>query len=346
MKLLITTQALDLDDPTLSAYHGWVAALAERCESVIAICLKEGRHDLPANVRVYSLGKEKGSVSPLAYAIRFLGLVWKLRREYDRVFVHMNQEYILIAGWLWEILNKPVFMWRNHYDGSWLTDLAASTCTKVFCTSKHSYTAKYKKTMLMPVGIYLTRFYYPEEAGGALRAPHSILFLARMAPSKRPEMLLEALGMLAKRSTDFTATFIGSPLPENQTYYEGLIAEAKSLGITEQVTFLLGIPNTETPDVYRSHEILVNCSKSGMFDKTLFEGAGCGCIVLAVSEDFRDAAGKQFYFEDAAGLADQLCVLFAYTPEEKERTRERMHALARAENLATLADLLVLEMNV
>ncbi len=100
MKLLFVLQGLDLDDPTLSVFHGWVAALAQRSESVIAICLKEGRHDLPENVQVYSLGKEKGSMPTFVYAVRFKWLAWKLRHEYDHVFVHMNQEYILVAGWL------------------------------------------------------------------------------------------------------------------------------------------------------------------------------------------------------------------------------------------------------
>src|SRR6185503_16028275 len=144
MKLFVITQALDLDDPVLSAYHGWVVELAKHVESIEAVCLQEGRHELPANVRVHSLGKERGEVGAIAYGLRFIQIAWSLRRNYDVVFVHMNQEYLLIAGWLWKLLGKRIYIWRNHYAGSWATDFAALFCTKLFCTSPSSYTAKYR----------------------------------------------------------------------------------------------------------------------------------------------------------------------------------------------------------
>ena len=56
-RLLITTQAVDLDDPVLGFFHRWIEEFAKHCESISVICLKEGRHDLPDNVHVYSLGK-------------------------------------------------------------------------------------------------------------------------------------------------------------------------------------------------------------------------------------------------------------------------------------------------
>src|SRR3989344_3692203 len=57
MRLLICTQAADQDDPVLGFFHEWIAGLAKQFESVEVVCLKEGRHALPANVSVHSLGK-------------------------------------------------------------------------------------------------------------------------------------------------------------------------------------------------------------------------------------------------------------------------------------------------
>lgn len=343
MKLLIVTQVVDTQDPVLGFFHEWISALAARTERIIVICLKEGTHALPGNVRVYSLGKEKGRTSALIYAARFLSLAWKLRSEYDRVFVHMNQEYILIAGWLWELLNKPVYMWRNHYAGSWLTDLAASTCTKVFCTSKHSYTAKYKKTELMPVGVNAERF---ASDADIRHEPRSILFLARIAPSKRPDMLIEALGLVLSKGISFVASIYGSPLPQDKTYEEHLQAMVERLGLHDRVRFHAGIPNEQAPAVYQAHELFVNCSRSGMFDKTLFEAAASGCFVLASSDDFKDAAGAQHYFTNVEELAERLERALARNEAERARDSERMRALARAENLATLADRLAHELSV
>lgn len=312
MRLLIVTQAVDTEDPVLGFFVRWIEELAKRFERVEVICLKEGKHKLPGNVAVHSLGKEKyaaentpisGSVfRRAAYTFRFLSLVWRLRCGYDAVFVHMNQEYILIAGWLWKLLGKRIYMWRNHYAGSWLTDVAASFCTKVFCTSKHSYTAKYRKTELMPVGVDTERF-TPEHGA---RKHHSILFLARMAPSKRPEILLDALAMLARDGVHFTASFVGSPLPQDASYYEGFKARAETLGFGDSVSFHPAVPNAKTPELYRAHQVFVNTSPSGMLDKTLFEAAACGCRVLSTSADFAELAGPAAHFDTATELAEKL----------------------------------------
>ena len=303
MKLLIVTQAVDSEDPILGFFVRWIEELAKQVERVEVVCLREGKHTLPANVRVYSLGKERRSASSLVYAIRFKKLVWQLRRDYDAVFVHMNQEYILIGGWLWKLLGKRIYLWRNHYAGSWLTDVAAAFCVKVFCTSKRSYTAKYKKTVIMPVGVDTERFFPDAKTA---RKPRSILFFSRMSPSKRPEMLLEALKLLAERGVEFSADFYGSPLPKDQSYYDELVKKADTPDLKRRVSFYPSIPNDQAPGLYRTHEIFVNASPSGMLDKTIFEAAASGCIVLAASADFAESAGETSHFNSVRELADRI----------------------------------------
>src|SRR5207253_2282516 len=144
-------------------------------ERVSVICLYEGAHSLPSNVHVYSLGKEKGSAGRWTYALRFLSSIWRLRKEYDAVFVHMNQEYVLIGGLLWKSLGKRIYLWRNHYAGSFLTNVAVWLSDKVFCTSRSSYTARFSKTVIMPVGVDTGLF----KSIDAIRAPRSILSIGR-----------------------------------------------------------------------------------------------------------------------------------------------------------------------
>lgn len=334
MKLLMLTQALDTDDPVLSAYTLLVQEIAAHVEHLDVICLKEGVHGPLENVRVHSLGKEEG-VGKLTYIWRFYSYTWSLRHEYDAVFVHMNEEYVLLGGLLWKLLGKPIYMWRNHYAGSWRTRLAVMLSTKIFCTSKHSYTAKFKKNVIMPVGIDLGRF-----VGGTeeQRISRSILFLARISPSKRPEMLIDALGKVLAHGVSFVASIYGSPRPEDESYYQSLKARAESVGLHDRIVFHAGIPNSATPDIYRAHDIFVNTSPSGMFDKTLFEAAACGCRVIAASEDFHDAAGEEAYAPDTETLAERLIEALGQEDDAVLRARIKMQALARGESLGTLGD--------
>jgi glycosyltransferase involved in cell wall biosynthesis len=306
MKLLVITQAVDQDDPLLGFFHAWIEELASRVESVQVICLFEGRHALPKNVRVHSLGKEGGR-SRVKYVIRLFSYAWSLRKEYEAVFVHMNEEYVVIAGMLWRVLGKRISLWRNYPTGTVGTHIAALLAHRVFCTSKHSYTARFKKTELMPVGVD-TQTFTPNQAISP--APHSVLFLARMSPAKRVEMLIDALALLAADRLNFTATFVGSPPPDQQAYYEHLTECVVEKGLSDRVRFLPAVANSDTVDLYRAHEVFVNTSPSGMFDKTLFEAAACGAKVLAASKDFAELAGKDAYFDASESLAARLRTAF------------------------------------
>lgn len=337
MKLLFVTQIVDRNDTVLGAYHEWIRELAQHVERIEVICLYEGEHDLSANVRVHSLGKERASSLPrflrrAVYLVRFKRLAWKLRRDYDAVFVHMNQEYILIAGPMWKLLGKRVYMWRNHYAGSFFTDIAASFCTRVFCTSRFSYTARYKKTVLMPVGVDMGRF-HPD--ANRVRKPRSILFLARMSPSKDPLLLLEALRELSERDVPFTATFVGSPTLQDEAYYRSLVTRAEEYTLSGCITFLPAVPNRQTPDLYRTHEIFVNTSRSGMFDKTIFEAAASGCEVLAASGDFALTFPDRVY-----ATSSELAALLAKALSAPQK-HEGLEALASRHSLVSLATELV-----
>src|SRR5947207_2952335 len=139
MRLLITTQAVDTNDPVMGFFVEWLLALSNRFEHIHVICLKKGAYTLPPNVSVHSLGKPsfakamKGegsrAIDRLKYTMRFYRYSWNLRGEYDSVFVHMNQEYVLLAGALWKALGRKVYLWRNHIKGSFLTNIAVSFST-------------------------------------------------------------------------------------------------------------------------------------------------------------------------------------------------------------------------
>ncbi len=343
MNLLVVTQSLNLDDPVLSVYHGLVESLAHECERVEAICLLEGRHQLPNTVRVHSLRKENGKRSRIGYAFSFLLLAWRLRASYDAVFVHMNQEYVLIAGPLWKLLGKNVYLWRNHYAGSWATDLAAFWCTRVFCTSKRSYTAKYKKTELMPVGVNVDRF---TQKTYISRAPRSLLFFSRITPSKRVELFIDALALVKEKGITFTATIVGSAPAEFEEYDSMLRERVQNQGLSEHVSFAPGVSNEKASDVFHASEIYVNCSPSGMLDKVIFEAAASGCLVLSESEDMRTFGfGELTYQEGSAeSLAHHIEQLLLLPADAKTSLQGRLATLADAHSLRGLAKTLVARM--
>ncbi len=353
MNLLIVTQKVDQNDDVLGFFHGWIAEFAKHYEKVTVIALGVGKYDLPKNVRVLSLGKKKINIqysivsifAKLKYILLFYYFIIKYSRDYDAVFVHMNQEYVLLGGPVWKILGKKVAMWRNHYAGSILTNIAAAFCDKVFCTSKFSYTARFKKTVFMPVGVDEQSAHMDEPIP---RTPRSILFLGRLDVSKNPHLIIEALGILARQGTIFTATFVGGPSDGSSSYPAELRTQTEKLQISDRVTFVGAVPNTETYHYHRSHEIFVNASRSGMFDKTIFNAIVCGSLVLATSRDFKELVGSEFIFadNDAAGLAKKLSEFLSLSTDERLRFVGVLSNSIKQHSLPILADLLEKEMRI
>ncbi len=64
-----------------------------------------------------------------------------------------------------------------------------------------------------------------------------------MWPSKRPEMLIDALALLKKEEVAFAADFYGSPLPDGTSYYESVKKCAADSGAGESIAFHPAVPN-------------------------------------------------------------------------------------------------------
>lgn len=334
LRALICTQVVDLDDPVLGFFHHWIEMLADRADSIVVICLKQGRTSLPPSVKVISLGKESGA-SRLKYLWRFYISIWDERHNYDTVFVHMNEIYVLLAGWWWRLTGKRINLWRNHPQGSWMTPLTVALSNHVFCTSPQSYTARYSKTERMPAGID-TEIFRP--IVGIERQPGSILFLSRISPIKHPEVLIQALAELkGQGELDWRASLVGDPLPTDQGYYIKLRSMVNSMGLKELVRFLPSITQVQAPALYSAAGIFVNCTPSGSFDKTVLEALACGCRVVASNRGFADLLDERYLFADSdpKDLARKIRAL-SQTPSnqadvERERLRRQViekHALA------------------
>lgn len=336
MKLLILTQKIDEKDPILGFFHGSVKSFSEVFEDITVICLEKGKCDLPENVKVLSLGKEIKR-SRVKYLWRFYKYIWLCRRDYDVVFVHMNQEYILLGSLVWKLLGKKIFLWRNHRVGNFLTDLAVLLSNKVFCTSKFSYTFKYKKTILMPVGIDTNLF---KIVGDRKREPNSILFLGRIAPIKKPDILIDALRILDRNGVKFKAVICGNTESNNIGYYKKLEKMTKGLNIV----FLNGLSNVETVDLYNDFEFFVNLTGFGSMDKTVFESILCGCIPIVSNPAFEEFLSKECIFsqDNAEDLALKLSKMFIVNQDIKSATIGRnMEYVRREHSLLKLRENLI-----
>lgn len=332
MKLLIVTQVIDTEHPVLGFFHRWVEEFAKHCEQVHVICLQAGKHNLPANVTVHSLGKEEGK-GRFTYLVRFYQLIWRLRHEYDSVFVHMNQEYILLGGVLWKLLGRNVSMWRNHYSGSFLTRLAARFCKVVFYTSSSSYTKRFGNAHAMPIGLDAETF---KAQPGIERKSDALLYVGRISPSKRIDVLLSAFRDALKKHPSLTLSIVGgTTCAEDEKHQQELRDFAIKHALP--VVFVGPVPWVDLPKVYSAHELCINLSPPGMFDKVIGESLLCECDILTSNQDLREQLGERCTVDDvtAEAIASKLTE-FVFNVQEVRQKRESIRMTQSLESLVKI----------
>ena len=260
MKLLICTQTVDSQDSHLGFFVRWVEEFAKHCEEVTVICLREGKHSLPSNVRVYEIGKE---VSSTQKAVRFISLAWELRGEYDTVFVHMNPEYAVIAGILWRLMNKRIALWYTHKSVNLKLRIATLFAHVVFTASKESFRLRTKKLRIMGHGID-TDFFTPDTS---VTRGNWLFSVGRLMPSKRHDL---AIRIAVRENKEL---HIAGDGPEQ----ESLEKLARELGA--RVRFLGALTQLQLRDEYRKASYLIHTSETGSLDKVVLEALACGLPV-------------------------------------------------------------------
>ncbi|MHB8710413.1 MAG: glycosyltransferase [Minisyncoccota bacterium] len=268
MKLLIVTQAVDTEDPILGFFVRWIEEFAKHAEHVEVIYLKEGKYTLPANVRVHSLGKEK-SVSRVKYIFNFYTYIWRLRHEYDAVFVHMNPEYVVLGGILWRLLGKHVGLWYTHKNVDMKLRFAALLSHDIFTASKESFRLRSSKVRVMGHGIDVD-FFSPDQ--GVLRGT-AALSAGRLSKTKRHDLIIRAAEHFPN---DVRIVGDGPEIQNLKTLAEDLV-------ISSRVHFV-GPKNQEgLREEYRSAGVFVHTSETGSLDKVVLEALACGLPVVTTS---------------------------------------------------------------
>jgi len=281
MKLLVITQKVDENDQLLGFSIGWFSRFAEKFDSITILCLEKGRFDLPGNVKVISLGKDKGD-SKLKQLFTFYHSLFTLRREYDAVFVFMNAIWIVLGSWLWYLLGKKVFLWYAHKTITWKHQLAEKFSNGIFTSTPEGFRMRSKKIMVVGQGID-TDLFKPDISKRPSRL--SILSVGRIAPIKNYEVLLRAAKILRDDGVSFHITIIGEPVfPRDVEYEKELKNMVSEMGLNNTVSFVGKIINKDLPPYYQSSHIFVNLGKTGSLDKTIVEAMASGATVISSND--------------------------------------------------------------
>lgn len=289
MRLLICTQVVDSEDPVLGFFHRWVLEYAKQCESIEVICLREGKHDLPAHVRVHSLGKERGT-GRVGRIFRFYFFVFRFLFRYDAVFIHMNPEYAILGWPLWKLSGKRRVLWYTHKSTSLMVRIGSRLVDTICTASSESFRLKRQNVIVTGHGIDTSIF--------ALERPSATSFLrlvvmGRITPAKGILPILETLPELPRSGVPYQLHIVGAPVTRADEQYETeLRAFVERFRLQENVSFIGPKPASEIPKLLCGCDVMLHASTTGSLDKVVLEAMAAQCLVISSNDAAKPILAK------------------------------------------------------
>jgi len=171
-------------------------------------------------------------------------------------------------------------------------------------------------------GPELARRKFPQLTGGDPIA----LYVGRLHPIKRIELLLDAAAMLLQRRTSCKVIIAGLGDLE---YEKHLRNHAAKNGLTDRITFAGQVMGDEKLSLYQAADVLVHPSAHESFGLVLVEALACGTPVVTTKavniwRELEAGGGAMIVDQSAEAIADATDVIV----RDQER-RHQMGALGR-----------------
>lgn len=349
MRVLMITQKVDRDADVLGFVHGWIERLAARLEHLHVLCLWAGSYELPANVTVYSMGKEQGAGRP-ARLLRLAQVTGDLARrgQIDLIFAHQCPRYAIAAAPFSRLFGLPLLLFYSHKNVDLELRLAHRLVDRVITTTHGGFLLPGNKATVIGHGIELGLF----QPGYAAEEEATVVSVGRLSPVKGYDTLLRSADILLREHhlERLKLLIVGGATGErDERNFAHLRRLVEELHLQGRVEFTGAVFHRDVPSYLHRAAVAVNLCHcpEGSLDKAALESMACGKPTVVCNRDFAPVFGAHapyLFFDDGdpASLAERLAVLLQMPPERRQAIGADLQAAVVAQHgVEGLADKLV-----
>ncbi|HXK40858.1 MAG TPA: glycosyltransferase family 4 protein [Candidatus Paceibacterota bacterium] len=228
-------------------------------------------------------------------------------------------------------MRKKLFLWYAVWRGNWKLKLAEKLVDKIFCSVPEAFPFKTSKLVTIGQGID-TDFFKPNENKSKL---NKILYLGRISPIKKIDILLRAVSELKKyQPQQYNAIdieVVGGPSNiDDEEHIDFLKKLSAELGVSEKIKWSGRISHSQSATIFCEADVVVNMTPTGSFDKTMLEAMACGTLVLSSNRAwlkfFNDELQKRLLFhqDDPHDLAEKLTEILNLDETVKSELRQKL----------------------
>src|SRR3989344_1635475 len=225
--LLIIAQKVDQNDDHRGFFIDWLREFGKNFREVDVITLATGTYDLPSNIHIHSLGKERGD-SKFIQVVRFYKYLFRLVPNTDGIFAHASPIFVIASWPAAFVFRKKIILWYLHRAVTFKLQLAEKMCYKIVTASKESLGFKRDKVVETGHGINVGMF--KTERSWGPKAILNLLTVGRVTPIKNLETLIKAGSILRDKEIKFHLKIVGQPaMPNDYAYQDKLRQTVQNL---------------------------------------------------------------------------------------------------------------------
>lgn len=333
MKLLVVTQAADLDHPILGFFHRWLEEFVAQGTALTVIAQQVGRTTVGA--RIFSLNKEHGA-GKATQILRFWQLIIAERASYDAVLVHMTPIWVVLGAPVWLLLGKRVFLWYEVRRGNWVLHLAERLVRRIYSATPDGMPWPSSKQEVVGHGIDTVQF-----ASGVARDPSLCAAVGRVTPIKHLPQIVEAFAALPSSSK---LRIVGDAFADgDRREKEAVLALATMRGVRERIEIGF-LPHAELPAILARTTLFLHASRGGL-DKALLEAMAAGCLVVTTSEAAAPILPEPCRAQPETLGAKAMALLTLTEPEREALSSQLRCTVVEHHGLGRLVTTLLLSMS-
>ncbi len=317
-RLLVFNLATDIDHPVLGFTTYWVRELARRVGRVEVLTMQKGRLALPSNVRVHSVGLERGYSKPRR-VVEFYKHLGGILREgpVAGCFSHMITVFSVLAAPVLRVRGVPLVSWYAHPSRTPTLRMAQWVSDRMVTSLPGSYPYRSSKVEVIGQGIDTALFAparKPAEEEGL------VLCVGRISPVKGHLTLVRALARVRRA---WRLLIVGATTcREDEAYLDEVLATAARLQCGGRVTVAPAVPPDLLPGYFQRCAVHVNLTPKGFGDKVAWEAMSCGRPCVLANADFAGTLGRYqsallFAPGDEAALAARVEAVLGWSAAER-----------------------------
>jgi glycosyltransferase involved in cell wall biosynthesis len=298
--------------------------------------------DLPHNVHVLSLGKEKG-VPTWRQVIRFWHLAGSVR--YDAALIHMTPIWVVLGWPVWVFRKKPAYLWYEARGARWPLRVALMIVKKVFSASKAGMPVATDKSVITGHGIDIDKFApnsnLPLAPGLEVR-DNKLVTVGRITASKQLPVIIRCFEELSPKIQKLE--ILGTPITKEDKKLKQLLDAYVQTHRLEGRVIIEALEQDFLLSRLKTSIVFLHASKTGL-DKAPLEAMACGCIVVSSAEAFKNVLPPECVCTDET-MAETVRKILEMPEDQREALRSKLREIVvKDHGLPRLIDLLVKEMN-